>query len=315
MVDSTKTRAQLAASYMLSLSIFALTAALVYFAFVVSRLGVYLPNILESVNHTTDRVEPVLDEVGEIRRLIPDVLHEIEQTRLLVPPILEEVKQVRLQIPPILEQVERTNQQIPPILQEVEAVRKDLPSVLKSADKASDAVVTASNEIKATRPLVEDVVKEIETTREAIPPLLDRADGMIDKARVAGQEASSGAVTGFFKGLITTPFTLVGDAGKSITGMSDEEMKALTPEDRELIEVTALYLLNNGDRGDIKQVSSRDNDFNSTLTLVDIEVTEEDFEETECRTLQYEGYMDGKRMKTANRTFCKEEGGGWDLDL
>jgi uncharacterized protein YoxC len=315
MVDSTKTRAQLAASYLMSLSIFALTAALIYFAFVLSRLGVHLPEILDSVNQTTDRVEPVLDEVGEIRKLIPDILHEIEQTRLLVPPILEEVEQTRLQIPPILEQVERTNQQIPPILQEVEAVRKDLPAVLKSADKASGAVVTASNEIKATRPLIEDVVKEIETTREAIPPLLDRADGMIDKARVAGQEASSGAVTGFFKGLITTPFTLVGDAGKSITGMSDEEMEKLTQQDRELIEVTALYLLNNGSRGETKSIGETNSGFSATMKLVDIEITEEDFTETECRTLQYEGYMDGNRLKTVNRTFCKEEGSGWDMDL
>jgi hypothetical protein len=276
---------------------------------------VHVPELLTSVNQTSDRVEPILDEVSEIRKLIPDILHEVEQTRLLVPPILEEVEQTRLQIPPILDQVERTSQYIPPVLKEVEAVRKEMPAMLKSADKASNAVVTASNEIKATRPLIEDVVQEIETTREAIPPLLDRAEGMIDQARVAGQEASSGAVTGFFKGLITTPFKLVGDAGKSITGMSDEEFNKLTQQERDLIEVTALYLLNNGKRGETKQIGEAGSGFSATLKLLDIEIVEEDFTESECRTLQYEGYKDGERLKTANRTFCSEEGGGWDLDL
>ena len=312
MTDSTKARAQLAASFLMSFSILALTAALVYFAFVLSRLGVHLPEILNSVNQTTDRVEPVLDEVGEIRRLIPDILHEVEQTRLLVPPILEEVEQTRLQIPPILEQVERTRQQVPPILKEVEAVRKEMPAMLKSADRASSAVVTASKEIEATRPLIQDVVREVATTRESIPPMLDRAENMIAQAKVAGQEASSGAVTGFFKGLVTTPFTLVGDAVKPITGMSDEELQNLTPQDRELIEVTALYLLNNGKKGDIQKISNPDSGFSTTLKLVDIEITEEDFTETECRALQFEGYRDGKRLKTVNRTFCKEEGGGWE---
>lgn len=315
MADSTKTQAQLAASFLMSLSILALAAAVAYFAYVISRVGVHVPELLASVNQTSDRVEPILDEVSEIRKLIPDILHEVEQTRLLVPPILEEVEQTRLQIPPILDQVERTGQYIPPVLKEVEAVRKEMPAMLKSADKASNAVVTASNEIKATRPLIEDVVQEIETTREAIPPLLDRAEGMIDQARVAGQEASSGAVTGFFKGLITTPFTLVGDAGKSITGMSDEEFNKLTQQERDLIEVTALYLLNNGNRGEIKQIGEAGSGFSATLKLVDIEIVEEDFTESECRTLQYEGYKDGDRLKTANRTFCNEEGGGWDLDL
>ncbi|UCB54987.1 MAG: hypothetical protein JSW45_00125 [Thiotrichales bacterium] len=315
MTERTRSQAQVAASFLMALSIFALSAALIYFAYVLSRVGVHLPDILDSVNQTRERVEPVLDEVSEIRKLVPDILHEVEQTRLLVPPILEEVEQTRQQIPPILEQVERTGQQIPPILKEVEAVRKEVPSILKSADKASDAVVTASKEIEATRPLIQDVVKEIETTRESIPPMLDRAEGMIDKAKEAGQEASSGAVTGFFKGLITTPFTLVGDATTSITGMSDEELQQLTQKDRDLIEVAALYLLNNGKEGDIKQVSNPDSGFTSTMKLLSIDIEEEDFTEIECRILQYEGYKDGSLLKTVNRSFCKEEGGGWDLDL
>ena len=301
MADSAKSGAQLFATYVLSLAMFALAAALIYFAYEVSRVSTQIPDILTSVDHTSEQVGPIISEVVEIRDLIPDILHEIEETRKLVPPILKEVEQTR--------------QQVPPILKEVEAVRKEMPAVLKSAEKASNAVLVMSDEIKATRPLIPKVLKEFETTRESIPPLLDRADAMIDRARVAGQEASSGAVSGFFKGLITTPFTLVGDAGKAVTGMSDEEIKQLTDKDLDLIETTALYLLNNGAKGEIKEISNADSGFSATLKLVSESTREEDFTTEECRTLFYDGYKNGKRLKTVNKTFCKEDGGGWDLDL
>lgn len=313
MMDSSRSGAQTVASYLMSLAIFALAAALAYFTYEMSRVSVQIPDILDSVNHTTEKVAPVIEEIGEIRELVPDILHEVEQTRQLVTPILDEVEQIRLQIPPILTEVGQTRQQIPSILDEVTAVRQELPAILKSADKASNAVVTVSKEIEATRPLVPQVLTEIETTREAIPPMLDRADAMIDKARVAGQEASSGAVTGFFKGLITTPFKLVGDAGKTITGMSEEEMKDFTEKDFDLIEVAALFLLNNGKQGDVRDVANPDSGFSAKLKLVSDEIREEDFTTLECRTILFDGYKNGDLVKTVNRAFCKEEGSGWDV--
>jgi len=300
MADTSKAGAQLFATYVLSLAMFALAAALIYFAYEVSRVSTQIPDILTSVDHTSENIGPIINEVGEIRELIPDILHEVEETRKLVAPILKEVEQTR--------------QQIPPILKQVEAVRKEMPAVLISADKASNAVVLMSKEIKATRPLVPKVLKEVETTRESIPPMLDRADAMIDKARVAGQEASTGAVTGFFKGLITTPFTLVGDAGRKITGMSEEEMRDYTEKDFELIEAAMLLLLNNGKKGDIRQINNPDSDFSATLKLVSMEIKEEDFTMLECRTIQFDAVKNDEKVKTVNRTFCKEEGGGWDLE-
>ena len=314
MGDSSKTGAQLLASYMMSLAIFALAAAIIYFAYDMSRVSTQIPDILSSVDHTSEKVGPIVSEVGEIRELIPDILHEVGEIRELVPPILAEVEQTRLHIPPILEEVAQTREQIPPILKEVEAVRNEMPAVLKSADKASDAVVAMSREIEATRPLVPEMLKEVETTRESIPPMLDRVDGMIEQARTAGQEASCGAVTGFFKGLITTPFKLVGDAGKTITGMSDEEIKLFTEKDLDLIEATVIGILNNGKRGDIEEMNNPGSGFSGSVKLVSIDNREEDFTTIDCRTLQMEAYKDGERIKTVNRTFCMEEGDGWDID-
>lgn len=314
MTNGSKTGAQLAASYVMSLAMFALAGGLIYFAYEVSHVSTQIPDILSSVDHTSEKVGPIISEVVEIRELVPGILHEVEETRKLVPPILNEVEQIRLQIPPILKEVEQTRQQVPPILREVEAVREELPAVLKSADKASNAVVVVSKEIKETRLLVPQVLKEVETTRESIPPMLDRADAMIDKARVAGQEASSGAVTGFFKGLISTPFALVGDAGKAISGMSDEEMKLFTEKDFDLIETAVLLLLNTGKKGDVRRINNPDSGFSGTLKLVSMETKEEDFTTLECRTIRFEAFKNDERIKQLDRPFCKEEDGGWDID-
>ena len=314
MAETSKSGAQLAATYLMALALFALAAALAYFAYEVSRVGMHIPDILDQVEHTSETVSPVISDVGEITALIPDILHEVEETRKLIPPILDEVEQTRLAIPPILEEVAQTREQIPPILDEVGAVRKEIPSMLKSADKASNAVVAASKEIEATRQLVPQVLKEVETTRESIPPMMDRADAMIDKARVAGQEASSGAVTGFFKGLFTAPFALVGDATSAVTGMSDEELEILTEKDKKLIEVAALDLLNNGVKGEAREISNPATGFNATLKFIDASTQEEDFSVLLCRTLTYEGYLNGELLNKVERIFCKEEGGGWDLD-
>jgi hypothetical protein len=76
------------------------------------------------------------------------------------------------------------------VLKESRAIRGELPAVLASADKASDAVADVSQQVEVTRPLISEALKEVATTRELIPPMLDRADVLIEKARVAGKEAS-----------------------------------------------------------------------------------------------------------------------------
>jgi hypothetical protein len=66
--------------------------------------------------------------------------------------------------------------------------------------------------------------------------------------------------------------------------------------------------------GDIREISNPESGISATLKLVSIEKEEEDFVAVECRALQSEAYKNGERKKTTNRKFCKEEGGGWDID-
>ena len=312
MNETSKDSTRLVASYLLSLSLFALAGSIVYFTYQITVVSKQIPDILLRIDDTSEKIEPIIKDVGQIIDLVPLILKEVEETRKSIPPILKEVEQTRKMIPPILEQVELTRKQVPAVLKESEAIRGELPAVLSSADKASAAVSDVSSQIEATRPLIPEVLKEVETTRESIPPMMDRADELIEKARVAGKEASEGAVTGLFTGLITAPFALVGDAGKSITGMTEEEAKLLDEKDFNYVEKASLYLLNNGVKGEERKWNNTDSGNHGTLILTEI-YSEGEYAEIDCRSLKIQSYKKDKLIKEITRSFCKDDDGKWNL--
>ena len=311
--SSGKDSARLLASYLLPLSLFSLAGAIAYFTYEVATVSKQIPDILLSINNTSEQVEPIIDEVSQIIDLVPAILKEVEETRKLIPPILKEVEQTRKMIPPILSEVEHTRKQIPAVLKESAAIRGELPAVLASANKASGAVADVAKQDEATRPLIPEVLKEVETTRESIPPMLDRADVLIEKARVAGKEASQGAVTGIFSGIIMAPFALVADAGRGITGMTKEEAKQLDKKDFELVEKATLYLLNNGAKGEQRKWKNTASGNRGILILTDI-YSEGEYAEIDCRSLKLELYKKDKMIKEIDRSFCKDDNGKWDFD-
>lgn len=312
MSDNLKEKIKLFASLLLPLSLFAMAAAIAYFTYELSAVSRQIPDILERIDSTTENIEPVLVEVGNILDLVPPILKEVEETRKLIPPILKEVEQTRKMIPPILDEIEQTRKQIPAVLKESEAIRGELPAVLASADKASGAVAGVSKQVEATRPLVTDVLQEVATTRESIPPMMDRADVLIEKARVAGKEASEGAVTGLFTGIIRAPFALVEGAGNSIAGLTEEEAKVFDKKDLTLVQQASLLLLNNGSKNDQQKWANDKTENHGTVKLKRI-YTEGEYSEIDCRTLHITLYTKDKLIKEGARSFCKNDKGEWDL--
>lgn len=311
--SSSRDRARLVASYLLSLSIFALAGSIAYFTYEMAMVSKQIPDILMRIDNTTEKVEPVIADVGEVVDLVPDILKEVEEIRKIIPPILDEVAQTRKMIPPILSEVEQTRNQIPVVLKESEAIRGELPAVLASVDKASSAVAGVSEQVEATRPLIPEVLEEVKTTRESIPPMMDRADGLIEKASVAGKEASQGAVSGFFSGLFMAPFDLVGDAGRSITGMSSAEAKAYTDKDFQLNEETSLIMLNTGSIGEQQGWKNAESGNHGIVHLLDI-YSGGEYADIDCRTLKTDFYKQGELFKEIRRSFCKNEEGMWALE-
>ena len=311
--SSGKDSARLLASYLLSLSLFALAGAIVYFTYEVAIISKQIPEILLRVDTTSEKVEPIIDDVGQIIDLVPPILKEVEEIRKLIPPMLKEVEQIRKMIPPILSEVEQARKQIPAVLKESEAIRGELPAVLASADKASKAVVGVSKQVEASRPLVTNVLQEVATTRESIPPMMDRADVLIEKARVAGKEASEGAVTGLFTGIIRAPFDLVANAGRGITGLTKEEAKVFDDKDLSLVKQASLYLLNNGLKGDKREWRNDDSGNFGTVQLKRI-YTEGEYADIDCRTLKVSLHKQDDLVKEGERSFCKNDEGEWDFD-
>ena len=307
---SGKDSARLLASYLLSLSLFALAGAIVYFTYEVAIVSKQIPDILLSINNTSEQVEPIIDEVSKIIDLVPPILKEVEEIRKSIPPILKEIEQTRKMIPPILSEVEQTRKQIPAVLKESAAIRGELPAVLASADKASKAVVDISKQVEATRPLIPEVLKEVEVTRESIPPMMDRADALIEKARVAGKEASQGAVSGVFSGIIMAPFELMADAGRSITGLSAKEAKNFDEKDFEYIKRASLFLLNTGSKGEERQWNNTESNNRGIVKLTDI-YSEGEYAEIDCRTLAFKIYKKESIAKESSRSFCKNDKGKW----
>ncbi len=308
-----KQDARLAASYLMALSLFSLAGAIVYFTYQLSLISEQLPDVLETIDTTSENIGPVIDELAEIIELVPPILKEVEETRKLIPPILIEVEQTRKMIPLILKEVEQTREQLPAVLKESEAIRGELPAVLASADKASAAVAGVSEQIEASRPLVVDVLKEVEVTREAIPPMMDRADVLVEKARVAGKEASQGAVTGFFSGLIMAPFVLVADAGRGISGLSKKDAEKFDEADLELNKLASVYLLNNGLKNEERTWSNPETENHGIVVLAEIYSAGE-YSEIDCRTLNFKLFGDDDLVKDTSMSFCKNEEGKWDYD-
>jgi archaellum component FlaC len=300
-----------AAQFAMSFAIVCLSVSIAYFTYEMARLGRHLPDVLTQVDQTTEKVNPIIGEVTEIRKLIPDILVQVEETRKMIPPILEEVEQTRKQIPPILAEVEQTRKQIPTVLYEVKAVRKEIPSILASTDKASAAVVTISKEVEATRPLISDAIKEVETTRESIPPMMDRADQMIERARVAGQQASEGAVTGVFTGIFTAPFTMVGD----VLGMSKEEARRFSKKDIKMFNLTVNELLNVGSVGDKKEWNNPESGINGSVKILRFYVGEGDdeFEYADCSEVKINAFKEDEVLFDHQKSYCKDDDGKWNL--
>ncbi|WP_455207030.1 hypothetical protein [Kaarinaea lacus] len=294
-----KTDLRQVATYVLALSIFTLALAIVYFTIEVRSVSKQIPAILSAVDKTSKDIEPVVQQVGEIRDLIPPILNEWTETRKQIPLILDEVKATRELVPPVLDEVAKVREQVPSILKEVEATRQELPAILDTSNKAI-------KEVAAVRATVPDILSEVKKTRELVPPTLDRIDHMIADARVAGREASEGAVTGVFTGILMAPFKLVGNVGKSLK-LSDDEREGITEEDFELLHEAAKSLAVKSVNETTRWKNPKTGTYGNIKLL---KIFEKD--DRECRTALFEIWKQGKNKIAKEVNFCKTEEGTWE---
>jgi hypothetical protein len=223
------------ATYLLALSYFCLSGAIVYFGVELTRMTRQLPELIRSVDAAQQKIPPVIEEIRQTRNEVPTILDEVGKVREQIPFILEEVRQVRALIPSILDEVARVREQIPPTLSEVKHVRQMVPPILKEVKGLQQQVPAVLEEARSTRTLASRAINEVVTTREALPPLLDQAERIVDNMYEIGQNTGEGAVTGIFRGILKTPFNIVGNIGRSIFSLGSKDVQGLTPMDETLI--------------------------------------------------------------------------------
>ncbi len=249
-----------------------LAGAIFYLGYQLARMIDSAPQLEQTVTLVTEQVPATLDtidqaraEVTEIRSLVPEMLAELAAVRQSIPPIVDEVARVRETIPPILDEVSRVRESLPPLLDEAAKTRAQIPVILESIDNTTAVIdqtqqqipelLATGNRLASSvdhttgqlQTLTPQVLEEVRLTRDKIDPTLDRVELLVDDAfgkaqdtltaaDSAGRDASEGAVTGLFTGLLKLPFNLLGTIASPIVETLDSDIRdQLTQRDIELM--------------------------------------------------------------------------------
>ncbi len=235
-----------------------LALAIALLALSLFKFTMHVPAIISAIEKTTttvDLVSPKVDdivsevalvriEVSKVRNLVskqtPAILSQVEATLPVVQQVIVESEYYSRQLPRLLDQIANIEQQ-------VEKLQASMPAILKRVD---DVVITTNNtteEVARWRPHSTRYLKEIELSREYVPEYLTRIENTVVDAKTVGSEASSGLVSGFFKGVINLPFEVV----SGLTGIVDADSRSaknLTARDIALMQEKVVVLLNDSNQ-------------------------------------------------------------------
>lgn len=225
-----------------------LALAIVFLAFTIFRFTTHVPAILVTVNQVTEvvesinpKVDKILNEVAQVRKLVsnktPKILSRIDSTLPVVQQVIDESEYYSRQLPAILTELTKIEQQIT-------SIQNSMPDILKRVDAVVTTTNSTTKEIAQWRPHSTQYLKEIALSRDYIPQYLLRIENAVIDAKTIGSAASSGFVSGFFKGVINLPFEMVSGL-TNIVNVDSKSAKYLTAEDIALIQEKVITLLSN----------------------------------------------------------------------
>jgi hypothetical protein len=147
---------------------------------------------------------------------------------------------------------------------------------------------------------------EIELSRAYIPKYLTRIEQTIVDAKTIGQEASSGIVSGFFKGVISLPFEVVAGL-KGMVDVNSRSAKHFKAEDITLMQRNLIVLLN-----DNKLTS--DTWINNTTgnggTIIKGKETKRNRQQ--CINVTFNNHFKNQK-ETLRELMCIDSGGVWKV--
>ncbi len=294
-----------------------LAFAVAFLAYSLVQVSRHVPDILHTINQTTQIVEsvsPKIDdiinevalvrtEVANVRVLVaeqtPAILSQIEVTRPVVSEVISESKSYSKQLPDLLKQLSQIEQLIT-------SIQADLPELLQRVDDIVKTTNTTTAEMALWRPHSKQYLNEIELSREYIPRYLSRIEQTVADAKTVGKEASSGLVSGFFKGVITLPFEMVaGLAG--MVDVNSRSAKYLTTQDVTLMQEKLIALLN-----DNKQSKSiwQNIDSGNSGTIIKGKATRRN--KKQCLNVTFNNHF-GNEQETLTELMCIDDKGLWKV--
>ena len=302
-----------------SFSLMLMAGAIAYFSYSLMSVSRQIPAILDQVSlvskqidRTTQNIEPLLATVPDILNTVPSILKTIDKTTGSIPPILEESGKIRAVIPGVLGEVEAVRNSLPAILYRVDSLQrqvtllqKDIPVILKSVDGVTGVVHETNQRVDKIIPLVPKILVEVQTTRAEIPDYLTRVENIVANTKGISEEAGKGAVTGFFKGIVATPFELLkGTEDKVRSSLKNERL--LTDEDFELVYEASGKLLESDNQKIQSWRNPKTGNEGSLTVLKSYRYNGED-----CKTIQMLFKTKNGSEDSTNKDICKNSEGQW----
>ena len=225
-----------------------LAFAIAFLALSIFKFTTQVPAMLVTIDKATElvdslnpKVDKILNEVAQVRKLVlektPQILSRIDSTLPVVQQVVLESESYSRQLPALLAEITKIEQQIA-------AIQNSMPAILKRVDAVVKTTDGTTKEIARWRPHSTQYLKEIALSRDYIPQYLLRLENTVIDAKTIGSAASSGLVSGFFKGVFNLPFEMVSGL-TDIVEAGSKSAKYLKAEDIALMQEKVLGLLNN----------------------------------------------------------------------
>lgn len=300
-----------------SLSQSLLAAAIAYLAFSLTEVANEAANVVTLIDELRPQVKDITQEVGLVRQEValvralvkqqtPDVLAQFEAALPLANKALEESEKYSRQLPSLLNHIEQITTQI-------NSIEKQIPSMLSRADAAVFATNKLTNEAASWRPHSKKYLEEAKLSREYIPRYLTRveqiateAKTIVREAKTIGKEASSGFVSGLFKGVITLPLEVVAGLN-DIVDSNSKSAKILTAQDITLIQEQAVLLLDSAERS--KGVWQNVTSGNRGMIVKEAEIERKN---QRCHYLVFTNVFP-EQKETLKELMCKNSKGIWQV--
>ena len=287
----------------LSFSLVCLSASIAYFSYAVLHTVQEIPDIINEMDEAAQFMGPVVQHAETITTLIPGIVEEVSLIREQIPAILAEVEQIRQAIPPVIEELANVRGELPSLVAESQGYRQLIPTVLTEVKQVRGEIPSIVAESQGYRQLIPTVLAEAGAIRAIIPPTMDRAEKLITEASNAGQQASEGAVTGFFTGIVKAPFKMISGASDSVFGQS------VNLSDKQAADVKALSLdmLNEHKVGSEEPWGNKKSGFGGDLTVL------KDFQREGrlCRLMGITILEDGKLLENRKVVLCLDKDREW----